>query len=280
MISLTQPARLLSWARELRMGPSSTAKLFGSYYFSRRKSLGKLFPDAVVLTMPRWGRVPLRTNGHDLGLLRQIFLRHDYQMEAKNVRRILDLGANIGMAALYLSRLFPEAEIACVEPSPANLPFLKQTLQLNKVNARVFEAAAGSEPGTIDLYMSDMPDCNSVYPIEGSTGTVKVPLVSVPEIMKTMGWDSIDLLKIDIEGAEREVLGQNNSWLANVRLITGEGHPNVGYTYAQLQADLVRFGFEFETLIPETEAYGASFRAERKSSPEGAPRVTAESTRQ
>jgi FkbM family methyltransferase len=263
VIGIRQPARLYRLARQLQLGWISTVKLFGVYYFGRRAVLRKLFPDSVVLDVPGWGRIPLRANGCDYLLLIQMFVRQDYRLEASGVRRILDLGANIGMATVYLSRLFPQAEIACVEPSPQNTPLLKRAIALNGIRARVFEAAAGAESGSVDLYIAARPDCNSIYPVECPSSVVAVPLIPVPEIMERMGWDRIDVLKIDIEGAEKELLGRNNSWLRNVRVITGESHVNAGYSYAQLKADLNGYGFVLETLIPETADYGASFRGAR-----------------
>jgi FkbM family methyltransferase len=263
VISLRQPGYLHRLARQLQLGPQSTANLFGAYYFSRRGWVKKLFPSTVVLDSPAWGKIPLRTNGEDIGLLSQIFVRRDYRMEASGVRRILDLGANIGMATIYLSRLFPEAQFACVEPSPENTPLLKRAIALNGIPARVFEAAAGAESGTTNLYLADKPVANSVYPVEGFSSLVTVPLISVPEIMNQMGWDRIDLLKIDIEGSEKEVLGRNNSWLSKVGLITGESHLDPEYRYDKLRADLGAFGFVLETLIPEGPDFGASFRGGR-----------------
>jgi FkbM family methyltransferase len=247
-------------ARNLQLGLASTANLFGAYYFGRRPWLRRFFPETVVLDLPAWGKVLVRTNGYDFGLLDQIFVRQDYRLEASGIRRILDLGANIGMAAVYLHRLFPEAEFACVEPSPQNIPLLKRALELNGIRSRVIEAAVGAESGTINLHVSAKPDCTSVYSVEDPLSVVAVPLISVREVLEQVKWDGVDLLKIDIEGSEKDVLGRNNSWLRGVRVITGESHVNAGYPYAALERDLGTFGFVLETLIPETTEYGASFR--------------------
>jgi len=260
MISLGQPARLLGISRELHLGWASAAKLFGSYYAGRRRVLGHFFPKTVTLDLPAWGKVPVRTNGYDHGLLSQIFVRKDYRMEARGVRRILDLGANIGMSAVFLHRLFPDAEIACAEPAPANTPLLQRAVALNGIRGRIFEGAIGAEPGFVDLYVSDQPDRNSVIPTGRPGQTVRVPQFSVPQIVEQMGWDRIDVLKLDIEGAEKGIIGPHSSWLNQVRYITGESHVNVRYPYAAFRADLEAYGFVLETLIPETEEHGASFR--------------------
>ena len=266
MVNLRHPLSLWDLSRKLHLGMGSTAALFKAYYFGRRAWLQKMVNGSVIVNLPEYGKVPLRVNGYDHKLLSLIFIRQDYKFEASNVRRILDLGANIGMATLYLHRLFPQAVFACVEASPQNWPFLKQTVELNKIEGRIFEAAIGPVEGSIDLYLSSNPDCHSVIPglQSKSGGIVTVPLITVPRVMEQMGWDSIDVLKIDIEGAEKYVLGQNNNWLHKVRIITGESHVDVGYSYAQLIDDLAAYGFEVKTVIEEKAASGASFVATNK----------------
>jgi FkbM family methyltransferase len=261
LISLRQPVLLQRLSRDLNLGLASTTKLFVAYYAGRRRAVGYFFPKMLTLDVPGWGKVPVRTNGYDHRLLSQLFVGKDYQMDAPAVARILDLGANIGMSALFMHGLFPAAEIACVEPSPSNLPVLKQAMALNAIHGRVFEGAIGAEPGTIDLYLSTQPDRNTVIPTDEWGQVVRVPLFSVPQIMEQMGWETIDVLKLDIEGAEKGILGPDSSWLNKVRYIIGESHRHVGYDYPVLRADLEAFGFTLETLIPETENIGCTFRA-------------------
>jgi FkbM family methyltransferase len=263
VISLRQPAHLLNIASSSGLTPVSTAKLFGAYYFGRRNFLRKFFPKMVVLNSRTWGKIPIRPNGYDQQLITQILIREDYRLQADRICRVLDLGANIGLATLYLSKLFPQAEFACVEPSPFNVALLNQTVALNGIRARVFASAVGANDGEVDLFLSEHPDCNTVVAPQAAGPKISVPVISVPRIMDVMHWDTIDLLKIDIEGAERDVLGSNNQWLRNVRLITGESHINCGYSYSNLCGDLAPFGFTLETLIPETAEFGASFRGER-----------------
>jgi FkbM family methyltransferase len=261
LISLRQPSLLLGLSRDLNLGSVSTAKLFVAYYAGRRRAIGYFFPKMLTLDLPSWGKVPVRSNGYDHRLLLQLFVRKDYQMEAPEVGRILDLGANIGMSAVFLHQLFPNAEIACVEPSPLNVPVLKQAIAVNEIRGRVFEGAIGPEPGFVDLYLSNQPDRNTVIPTEPEWQPVRVTQFSVPQIMEQMGWDTIDVLKLDIEGGEKGILEAHGSWLNQVRYIIGESHRHVGYDYAALRADLEAFGFVLETLIPETEDIGCTFRA-------------------
>jgi FkbM family methyltransferase len=267
LIGIRQPFRLWSLTRRLRLRAPSAARVFFAYYSGRRRLLRRMAPETMVIDIPGWGKVPIRPNGQDHILLTQIFVHEEYRLRADKVRRIVDLGANIGMATVYLNRLFPEAEIACVEPSPQNTPLLKQAIALNRIRASVFEAAIGPTEGSVDLFLSSEPYCTSVVNAINSVGVVRVPQVSMRHVMRQMGWDDIDLLKIDIEGAERSVLTENNSWLDKVRMVIGESHVDVGYSYAQLQRDLGEHGFVLETVIEETDTYGATFRGTNARAP-------------
>ena len=71
-----------------------------------------------------------------------------------------------------------------------------------------------------------------------------------------MGWEDIDLLKIDIEGAEKEVWGSPVPGHEGGAGIIGEGHVGVGYTIEACRADLEPWGFEWSNLKAAT---GPSF---------------------
>lgn len=260
LLNLGYPRQLWQFSRQLKLGGGSTARLFAAYYLGRRPFLQRMAPSTLVIDVPGWGKVPVRPNSQDHQLLNQMFVDNVYRLKGAKVRRIVDLGANIGVATVYMHRIFPEAEIACVEPSVQNIPVLKQAIALNGIKARVFEAAIGPSDGTIDLFLSAEPDCTSVVHAVDPVGVVKVAQVSMATVMQQMGWDEIDLLKIDIEGAERTLLTQNHGWLDKVGMVVGESHVNVGYEYDQMKRDLSAHGFALETLIEGCESYGVTFQ--------------------
>jgi len=220
---------LWTLTRRLRLSLSSTVNVFVAYYFGRRPFLRKFAPETLVIDIPEWGKIPIRANGEDTSLLRQILVDGEYNLPSENVRRVVDLGANIGLATVFLSRRFPDAEIACVEPSPQNIPLLKRVIAMNGIRACVFEAAIGPVDGSIDLFLSAQPDCTSVVNAVNTVGIVKVPQISMEHLMKDMGWEGIDVMKLDIEGAEKFLLTENQAWLGKVRMVVGESHANVGH---------------------------------------------------
>jgi hypothetical protein len=85
--------------------------------------------------------------------------------------------------------------------------------------------------------------------------TIEVDVVSVPSLMALMGWEDIDLLKIDIEGGEKEVLAGNPAWLRKVRCIVGEGHLGVGYGVDACRRDLEPMGFRVEPVVENDGAW-------------------------
>ena len=190
-------------------------------------------------------RAPIRPNSVDFKTLSDIFERRFYAVSPDfPVKRILDLGSNIGMATLFFSSHFPEAEFACVEPFPTNLEMLRETIRLNGIRATVFDGAVGINSGEADLEIGCQADMFSLTPAKSSSQKLRVRQFSVPDIMAAQGWDGIDVLKIDIEGYEKTLLHENNSWLSRVRLIVGEAHGHVGYGLDDVRADLAPFGFD------------------------------------
>ena len=234
------------WTTGGRLGlnPLDRVKYVLSWYLSRRTFLATIAPAYFIVRLPGGIRAPIRPNGVDRGTLADIFERRLYDVNAAGVRRVLDLGANIGAATLFFASRFPEAEFACVEPFPGNRAVLRETIKLNRIRATVFEGAVGTGAGEADLHLSGNADSFSLTPAEASAQKLRVRQFAVPELLAALGWDEIDLLKIDIEGYEKTLFRGNNAWLSRVRVIVGEAHGHVGYGIDDVRADLAPFGFQ------------------------------------
>jgi FkbM family methyltransferase len=195
----------------------------------------------------RGRRMDLQITDKYMGAFKGVFLDREYDCAEKfstPPQRIVDLGGNIGFGSVFLSRLFPGAHFAVVEPDPRNLELLEKNLALNAVQARIFAGAIGPEAGELALRFGDNPTCSSLAGtgMHDLAGTVQVKLNTVPEVLAAMHWDRIDLLKIDIEGAEESLLTQNNAWLGKVKSILIEVHPNT--TAEHLNRHLGPYGFQ------------------------------------
>jgi len=84
----------------------------------------------------------------------EVFEHEYYNAQIMPPATILDLGANIGLATVYFHRLFPAADLACVERFPQNLSILHENLALNNVRASVFHGAIDSNDGHIMMEIS------------------------------------------------------------------------------------------------------------------------------
>lgn len=187
-----------------------------------------------------------------VGALKGIFLDNEYQcaeLLGFAPRRILDLGANIGFGSLYLSTLFPGAQFVLVEPDPRNIGPLKENLRLNDMsNVVVIEAAIGPKNCRLELRYGDDPTCSTLRgtSMHSNEHSVSVQVLTIPELMETIGWSDIDLVKIDIEGAEEMLLASESEWLRKVRAILVEIHPNT--TFERISGYLQPYGFTLRRL--------------------------------
>jgi FkbM family methyltransferase len=184
-----------------------------------------------------------------MGAFKGVFIDREYDCAgrlARPPRRILDLGGNIGFGSVFFANLFPDAHLAIVEPDPRNLPILRQNLAANGVSAAIFEGAIGPSAGRLALRYGANPTCSSLAGtgLHELSGAAEVAVMTVDQVLEQVGWDAVDLVKIDIEGAEEALLTANNAWLRRTGAILIEIHPNT--TAERLNRSLARFGFELE----------------------------------
>jgi FkbM family methyltransferase len=190
-------------------------------------------------------RLLLRTNkGSDGFIHGEVFEHNYYHIELPfEPNTILDLGANIGMTAIYFHRCFPSAALACVEPMPGNLEILQENLRLNAPNATIISGAVNSTDGRLVMEVARKDYGHRVARPGETPGErqVEVAAFCVPTLLAMLKWDRIGLLKIDIEGHERILLSENASWLSLVDSICIECHDGFGPN--DLRRLTERFGF-------------------------------------
>lgn len=196
-------------------------------------------------------RITFSMTDRYLGAFRGVFVDHEYDCSRhfpKAPRTIIDLGGNIGFGSVYLSRLFRDARFAVVEPDPRNLAILQPNLVRNRVAATVIDAAVGPAEGKLRLRFGADPTCSSLEDtgMHDLRESVAVDVTTVPVVMARMGWSSVDLVKIDIEGAEEVLLARNNDWLSAVGALLLEIHPNT--SAEALNRPLSRHGFHLQRL--------------------------------
>jgi len=145
--------------------------------------------------------------------VREIF--NDLPYEFKSNRKkpfIIDAGSYIGIATLFFKKLYPESTILCFEPDPVAFELLQKNIALNKLSKITFiNAALSQKTGDISFYgqrYKESPDAlgNSIVSTWGlkrdSSNVITVKSVLISSYISS----EIDFLKLDIEGAEQQVL--------------------------------------------------------------------------
>lgn len=191
-----------------------------------RYLLWRVFPIApsITIALKTGERLCLRRQpSTDLGIAYEIFAKEIYRgphpPNASSVKRILDLGANVGISTVYWAVHYPSARIEAYEPHPANLARLKDHLNMNRINSRVvvFPVAVGTSEGRAWLTDAEGSSriCNSC-----TNGLC----VRVVDFFESVGEETIDLLKMDIEGSEHAIFMDERFSKLNVRAIAFEWH--------------------------------------------------------
>src|SRR5688572_5521168 len=182
-----------------------------------------------VETMPPRGRAPvtLRLKTSDFDTFQKVFLDAEYAVPlGRSPRTILDAGANVGFASIYFATVYPDAKILAVEPEESNFNLLKKNVEPYP-NVTPIRAALWKYNGAIDLVDPGIGHWG--FQARDTTsgpaprlGTVQAR--TVDGLMADYGWDSIDLMKIDIEGAERDVFADPSMWIDHVGVLAVELH--------------------------------------------------------
>lgn len=171
-----------------------------------------------------------RPDTTDVDVFSQIFVGREYRC-LDNVRSadfIIDCGANVGYSSAYFLSQYPGARLVAVEPDPGNFEMLKRNLEPFGARARAVNSAVWSRSVGLRLSEEQFRDgrewSRTVRPVaEGEAPTMMA--VDIGSLWRESGFDRISILKIDIEGAEREVFADNyDSWLSRVDNLVIELH--------------------------------------------------------
>lgn len=201
--------------------------------------------------------IRLRQGTSDFFVVRQIFEQGEY----KPVRRwsfppgarLVDLGGNIGLAALFMESVFPGLNVLSVEPDEGNRQLLESNCRhlLDAGRMTVVGAFVGAEDGSAGIDRGG--ESWGFKKVAPPAGGEVIPCLSLPTLLREAGIDQVDLLKCDIEGTEVELFKNCAAWIGRIRHLIVETH--APYKLKDLHAELRRAGWDHE-LVAEREDAG------------------------
>jgi FkbM family methyltransferase len=196
--------------------------------------------------------VRLRIGTSDVTVLKQVLIERHYDhpmTRAPGV--IIDAGANIGLSAVFFANQYPEALIIAIEPESSNFRMLqKNTSGYSRI--RTLQAALWfEERDLLSLVQTGSNDGFQVVDAnQERAGARAVRGLTVEGIMREVGATSIDILKVDIEGSEKEIFQHASSWIDRVGVIMVELHDRIRAGCSESFAEATR---KFRTLPSKGE---------------------------
>jgi FkbM family methyltransferase len=166
-----------------------------------------------------------RARGSDFRVLRQVLGRRRIAVPlARSSDLVLDAGANVGYASILFSLLYPAATVVGIEPDRANCEMFRKNCAAYP-SVRLLEGAVWPRKTTLSI---TNPGAASWALEVGEAATPDaghVRAYTIPEIIDLHGGRRVNLLKLDIEGAEQALFAEGaDEWLPRVDVIVVELH--------------------------------------------------------
>jgi len=172
--------------------------------------------------------VIMRGGTSDVPCFEKIFLGNEYETPFTTTPRVIvDAGANIGLATLYYSQVYPHAQIIAIEPEHSNFNMLKKNC-FGIPNVTLVKGALWSEETQLviknrsaDKWAFSVTE----LPCASSASCDEIEALTIPAILRKFAVGRIDILKLDIEGAEYELFEHGAElWLEAIGQIVIELH--------------------------------------------------------
>lgn len=213
----------------VRAGGAMLRRLWGLIRYNRdwpRYLLGRYWNTGAPFTTFR-----LR-NGQTVALkpdvrftLNEIYLDHVYDIPGVDLatcHSVLDLGANMGVFALYVASRSP-AMVHCFEPESTNYEVLQRNLAVNRARAKAYRMALSTSCGTGHLSLEGSSAEYALGRAQGKSEAVEC--VDWDRLFEVTGIRAFDFVKMDIEGAELEILeSTSDECLRRIGALSMEWH--------------------------------------------------------
>lgn len=204
---------------------SSTAR---GNYFSNRKRIQEI---ERIKNIPRYIRSQTGLLGFPfwfndsasfLFMYREIFEKEIYHFTTDSANPyIIDCGSNIGLSIVYFKKLFPQSAIVGFEPEPEAFATLQENIRLSGLDGIELKNKGVWDCETFLDFSPDGSDGGRIAPKKYRNHTLPIETVRLKDFLQEK---PVDLLKMDIEGAELTVINDCRAELHNVKRVFIEYH--------------------------------------------------------
>jgi FkbM family methyltransferase len=161
----------------------------------------------------------------------------------------IDVGVNRGYFSLLAARIVgDDGQVLSFEPEPNNCHWIRKSIQLNRYkNIRLYELALSDTNGDAQLHLAKKSGWHTLLPKrrEHSEGVISVVTRTLDSILGQINQNKVNVMKIDVEGAELEVLRGAYKTLSNNRdiVVLMDIHPGLGVDPKEASGFLIELGF-------------------------------------
>jgi len=252
-----------SSARDWRSRASllwSTALFHGMNAFGGTTKSDRSFSVRLEIGHGYVATLRLRPFAGDIFVLYEVFLDGCYHIPENlvplnDVRTIVDCGANVGITSLYFASRYPNATIFSIEPHPDNYLILQENTRSEPRIVPINAAVVGAPVSSVRMTVSEPAWGNKLSPDESG---IIVPALTISQLIEQHGLRQIDLLKVDIEGAEKDVFA-HAEFLLRVKFGIIELHGS--YSTKRFDDDLAKWRFATKAPLPEDGLKMLTFRS-------------------
>ena len=145
----------------------SSRKIFKNWYLYPIVYFKLTKNKHVIFETKAGQKIKIRVNSTDLMALTHVWLIQEYQNDGFNIETndiIIDVGAHIGLFALYASQFCKNGKIICYEPIKENYDLLLENIKQNKIsNIIPYNSAVSSKSSTVKIYLNEDESGHSMF---------------------------------------------------------------------------------------------------------------------
>jgi FkbM family methyltransferase len=253
-------ADFLTTLNAIRLLPVSCTKRYSLYATYLKLFVSRRLGSQGRASFKLWGLWHLAPSSRAAEfLVKDVYIGMPYRLSLRSAKRILDVGANCGFATLFFKSHFPDASILAVEPLKREADYIREAIRLNNLaGITVINCAVGSAPGMIDLYTEEENTVVSSFSVVRS-GTARHQQTEVILLSSMISEEPVDILKLDIEGAETDVLHE----LSRANVLSPSRIRNIVMEYHRFDPSQISM---FPEILKLLESVGYAYSISAKAS--------------